>query len=88
MSCGQGAWLAVWAELGVTEYFGVDGTYVDQNALAIPRRLSTSGDLPGTTTALPADPLRKRQIFLNSAKDAERDVLGAYRPAIGARSAR
>jgi SAM-dependent methyltransferase len=37
VGCGQGAWLAVWAELGVTEFLGLDGDYIDQNTLAIPR---------------------------------------------------
>jgi SAM-dependent methyltransferase len=45
VGCGQGAWLAVWAELGVTEYLGVDGNYVDRNVLAIPRLRFRAVDL-------------------------------------------
>ena len=35
VGCGQGAWLAVWQSLGVTDVFGLDGSYVDQRQLQI-----------------------------------------------------
>jgi SAM-dependent methyltransferase len=37
VGCGQGAWLAVWRELGITDVIGVDGDYVAQDELLIPR---------------------------------------------------
>src|ERR1700751_1873950 len=30
VGCGQGAWLAVWRELGIADVMGVDGAYVAQ----------------------------------------------------------
>lgn len=35
--CGQGAWLSVFQELGITEIQGLDGKWIDQNALKIPK---------------------------------------------------
>ncbi|ADB16038.1 hypothetical protein Psta_1361 [Pirellula staleyi DSM 6068] len=43
--CGQGAWLAVWKELGVTEICGVDGDYVDRAELLIPSAAFQSADV-------------------------------------------
>lgn len=43
--CGQGAWLEVWRELGVTDRIGVDGEYVDPDALLIPPELFRPADL-------------------------------------------
>jgi len=37
VGCGQGAWLAVAEELGSTELTGLDGAWVDVNALRSPR---------------------------------------------------
>jgi SAM-dependent methyltransferase len=37
VGCGQGAWLAVWSELGLVEGYGLDGDHVDKDALLIPR---------------------------------------------------
>lgn len=37
VGCGRGVWLAAWMENRVTEYLGLDGAYVNQNALAIPQ---------------------------------------------------
>ena len=39
VGCGRGAWLAVWRSLGVEHILGVDGDYVDRNALLIPSQL-------------------------------------------------
>jgi SAM-dependent methyltransferase len=36
VGCGVGAWLAEWANVGIDDYFGVDGDYVDQTSLKIP----------------------------------------------------
>lgn len=35
IGCGQGAWLSVWKKLGASRVRGVDGDYVDRNALLI-----------------------------------------------------
>ena len=35
IGCGVGPWLAVWDELGVTDYGGYDGDYVDRSMLYI-----------------------------------------------------
>ena len=35
VGCGQGAWLAAWLSHGATEVTGLDGAYVDKNALEI-----------------------------------------------------
>jgi len=45
VGCGQGAWLAVWRELGVIDVVGVDGGYVAQEALLIPREQFLARDL-------------------------------------------
>jgi SAM-dependent methyltransferase len=45
VGCGQGAWLAVWRELGVTDVTGVDGDYVAQDDLLIPREHFLARDL-------------------------------------------
>lgn len=45
VGCGQGAWLAVWQELGIREVVGIDGAYVDVNNLLIPRDRFISHDL-------------------------------------------
>jgi SAM-dependent methyltransferase len=45
VGCGQGAWLAVWAELGITEFLGLDGVQVDQKMLMIPRQRFRALDL-------------------------------------------
>jgi len=36
VGCGTGTWLAVFAEFGVHDIFGVDGEYVDRRALEVP----------------------------------------------------
>ena len=45
VGCGQGEWLAAFAELGVAEYHGVDGAYVADDQLLIPRERFTRHDL-------------------------------------------
>ena len=45
VGCGQGAWLAVWSELGVVEAYGLDGDHVNKDALLIPRERFQAVDL-------------------------------------------
>jgi SAM-dependent methyltransferase len=45
VGCGQGAWLAVWCELGLVEGYGVDGDHVNKDALLIPRERFQAVDL-------------------------------------------
>jgi SAM-dependent methyltransferase len=45
IGCAQGAWLAVWRELGVTDLTGVDGSYVDSDKLLISRESFVAHDL-------------------------------------------
>jgi SAM-dependent methyltransferase len=37
VGCGDGTWLKVFHEYGVKEILGIDGSYVDENILVIPR---------------------------------------------------
>jgi SAM-dependent methyltransferase len=48
--CGQGAWLAVWRKLGVSDVVGVDGHYVDPGSLLIPPSCFKAADLQGAVT--------------------------------------
>ena len=43
--CGHGTWLAVWSDLGINDILGLDGSYVDQRGLEIPRDLFRASDL-------------------------------------------
>lgn len=45
VGCGIGTWLSVWRELGITNVLGVDGAYVDQSRLEIPREQFHAFDL-------------------------------------------
>lgn len=45
VGCGVGAWLSVFAELGVHEIRGVDGKWVDKSMLLIPKNCFVSRDL-------------------------------------------
>jgi hypothetical protein len=45
VGCGIGTWLAVLAELGVPEVWGIDGDYVDRTLLQIPRERFLPHDL-------------------------------------------
>ena len=45
VGCGQGEWLAAFAELGVSDYHGVDGAHVADHQLRIPRERFTAHDL-------------------------------------------
>lgn len=47
VGCGQGAWLAVWAECGVDDVLGLDGAYVDINRLLIAPKFFAAADLAG-----------------------------------------
>lgn len=45
VGCGSGNWLAVFNKFGVEDYVGVDGDYVNQEALQIPRDRFIGHDL-------------------------------------------
>lgn len=45
VGCGRGAWLEQWHKAGVTDYFGVDGPYVDTAELRIPAERFARHDL-------------------------------------------
>jgi SAM-dependent methyltransferase len=45
VGCGQGTWLSVFRELGVSEVRGVDGEYVDRGRLEIPADRFEAHDL-------------------------------------------
>jgi methyltransferase family protein len=42
---GQGVWLSVWRRLGVTDLTALDGAYVDQDALFVPKPSFVATDL-------------------------------------------
>ena len=43
--CGRGTWLKVWRQLGVRDVVGLDGDYVDEEKLHIPKELFLKTDL-------------------------------------------
>jgi len=45
VGCGIGAWLSVWKKNGITDIFGVDGTYVDTSRLMMDQSLFRGADL-------------------------------------------
>jgi SAM-dependent methyltransferase len=45
LGCGIGTWLSVFSEQGITDILGIDGPYVDENKLLIPRNCFLAGDL-------------------------------------------
>jgi|GEM_PF-573647 len=45
VGCGLGAWLSVFQELGIQDYLGVDGDYVDTSRLQIPIETFLARDL-------------------------------------------
>ena len=45
LGCGEGAWLQVAGQLGVTDVFGIDGNYIDQGRLLIDQNLFQAADL-------------------------------------------
>lgn len=45
VGCGQGAWLAVWQQLGVADITGLDGDYVNPEALLINNKQFIAHDL-------------------------------------------
>lgn len=45
VGCGVGTWLSVFVELGVTDYLGVDGSYVPTDMLLVPKDHFRSHDL-------------------------------------------
>jgi SAM-dependent methyltransferase len=48
LGCGTGAWLAAFKEKGITDIQGVDGDYVNRQALLIPADRFTAHDLTQT----------------------------------------
>ena len=53
IGCGVGAWLSVLRDQGVEVVQGVDGPWVDQNLLAIPRDCFKQLDLSSAAVELP-----------------------------------
>lgn len=51
VGCGEGAWLAVWRELGVADVLGCDGAHVDRARLAIAQERFVATDLSRAFTA-------------------------------------
>lgn len=45
VGCGSGTWLSVFQELGIKEYLGIDGAYVEKEILQIPQERFLSCDL-------------------------------------------
>jgi SAM-dependent methyltransferase len=45
VGCGIGAWLSVFNECGVEDFYGLDGEYVDRNMLEIPHQRFLAVDL-------------------------------------------
>ena len=45
LGCGQGVWLASWVRLGAADVQGIDGPYVDQTRLKIPKERFQGRDL-------------------------------------------
>jgi SAM-dependent methyltransferase len=45
VGCGQGTWLSVFGDLGVTDVQGIDGNYVDRDKLEIPAERFLAHDL-------------------------------------------
>ena len=45
VGCGIGAWLEQYSKLGITDFYGVDGDYVDQRALVIPQKNFSAQDI-------------------------------------------
>jgi hypothetical protein len=45
VGCASGAWLSVFVEHGITEFLGVDGDYVNREALLIPQAKFKAHDL-------------------------------------------
>ena len=37
VGCGLGVWLKAWQDKGINDIIGIDGSYVDQKVLKIPR---------------------------------------------------
>lgn len=53
VGCGVGTWLSVLEERGATDIQGLDGSWVDQDLLAIPRTSFKQIDLSSAAIALP-----------------------------------
>ena len=45
VGCGVGAWLSVFEECGLKDFYGIDGDYVDRNLLEIPEQWFFVSDL-------------------------------------------
>lgn len=50
VGCGNGAWLKIFKDLGVNEILGIDGDYVDENTLVIPKKNFLAFDLKAPIT--------------------------------------
>lgn len=48
VGCGTATWLAVCSDLGITDYVGIDGNYVDTKSLMIPQSNFIATDLRET----------------------------------------
>jgi SAM-dependent methyltransferase len=55
VGCGRGTWLSVFKELGIEDFLGIDGDWVDTDALDIPQQRFRSSDL--------AEPMRLDRMF-------------------------
>lgn len=45
VGCGVGAWLKTFADGGIKDYLGIDGSYIDRSKLLIPRKYFIAKDL-------------------------------------------
>jgi SAM-dependent methyltransferase len=45
IGCGSGDWLSVFEEFGIEDYLGIDGDYIDENMLEIPKNKFLPFDL-------------------------------------------
>ena len=50
VGCGVGPWLAVWSEMGISEFTGIDGAYVDKSMLYIPENNFQEADITKPVT--------------------------------------
>lgn len=46
VGCGTGEWLAVFSQFGLSDFLGIDGSYVDPKQLAIPQDAFVACNLP------------------------------------------
>lgn len=86
LGCGEGSWLSVCQELGAAEVLGLDGSWVDPQALKIPSSAFRAVDLAGELPVLPrfdlAMSLEVAEHLPGSAASAFVDRLTALAPAV------